>query len=54
MVAAVGASIVLVQVPSGNVEYVAYDGYGVALWAVGVLPGMAWNVSNVDVSYCKE
>ena len=50
MIAAASTSVPLVKVPSGYVEAVAFDGYGVALRAVGVFPGMTWNVSNVDVS----
>ena len=45
-----GALIVLVQVPYGYVESVAFDGYRVAFGAVSVFPGMARNISYVDVS----
>ena len=33
---AVAAFIVLIEVPSGNVESVAFDGYGVTLVTAGV------------------
>ena len=50
LIAAVGASVLIIQIPPSNVESIAFDGYRVAFGTVGMLPLMAGNISNVDVS----